>query len=98
MCGATSFFSEMTESILSWWQATKVSVVDQDGAESGTPCANASHLHHHGINDSIWQQYKSVRALFNAYLAAPIECVSIAPLHAHTSFFPHAHELTYHTS
>lgn len=72
MCGATTFFSEMKASILSWWEATGVSAVDQDGSESGTPCANASHSHH-GINDSNWKQYKGVRSLYNSYLAAPMK-------------------------
>ena len=57
MCGATEFFDEMEASMHAWWRATGVSVVSQDGAESSTPCANVSHKHHHGLNDSIWAQY-----------------------------------------
>ena len=49
-----------------------VSTVAQDGAESNTPCANESHSHHHGLNDSIWQQYKAVRRTFNTYLTTPM--------------------------
>ena len=55
-----------------WWRATGVSVVAQDGAESNSPCANRSHAHHHGLNDSIWQQYKAVRRTFNKYLTTPM--------------------------
>jgi hypothetical protein len=51
--------------------STGVSAVDQDGAETGTPCANASHEHHHGLDDSVWQQYRRVRDLFHSYLKAP---------------------------
>jgi hypothetical protein len=72
MCGATEFYDKMEASMHAWWKATGVSVVAQDGAESGTPCANESHTHHHGLNDSIWQQYKAVRRTFNTYLTTPM--------------------------
>eukprot|EP01046_Picozoa_sp_COSAG06_P103629 COSAG06_NODE_49806_length_323_cov_0.602679_1_plen_64_part_10 len=45
-------------------QKTAVGAVSQDGAESGTPCANESHAHHHGLNDSIWEQYKVRKTRF----------------------------------
>ena len=35
---------------------------------SNSACANESHAHHHGLNDSIWQQYKAVRRTFNTCL------------------------------
>lgn len=42
------------------------------GAETGTPCANVSHAHHHGLNDSLWEQYKAVRRTFQQYLITPM--------------------------
>ena len=71
LCGATEFYDQMEASMLAWWHATGVSVVDQDGSESSTPCANESHLHHHGLNDSIWEQYRAVRRTYHEYLLAP---------------------------
>lgn len=71
MCGATDFFERMRVTVLEWWNQTGVSAVDQDGAESDTPCANVSHTYHHGVNDSIWMQYKAVRRTFQDYLSAP---------------------------
>eukprot|EP00040_Diaphanoeca_grandis_P036541 m.233286 g.233286 ORF g.233286 m.233286 type:complete len:895 (+) comp33639_c0_seq1:188-2872(+) len=73
MCGATTFYDAMEASMHAWWRATGVSVVAQDGAESATPCANESHVHHHGLNDSLWQQYKAVRRTFNTYLTTPMQ-------------------------
>lgn len=32
------------------------------------PCANASHAHHHGLDDSIWEQWLRVHATFKQYL------------------------------
>lgn len=71
MCGATEFYDEMKSSMLDWWRAVGATLVDQDGAESATPCANASHANHHGLNDSLWVQYQSVRSTFHDYLSAP---------------------------
>ena len=72
MCGATKFYDAMEHSMHDWWRRTGVSVVAQDGAESTTPCANESHSNHHGLNDSVWEQYKAVRRTFNAYLTTPM--------------------------
>jgi hypothetical protein len=72
LCSATRFYDEMEASMHHWWRATGVSVVDQDGAETGTPCANMSHAHHHGLNDSLWEQYKAVRRTFQQYLTTPM--------------------------
>eukprot|EP00038_Savillea_parva_P010018 m.187380 g.187380 ORF g.187380 m.187380 type:complete len:1011 (+) comp17050_c0_seq1:40-3072(+) len=71
MCGATAFFTAMAESITDWWRATAVSAVDQDGGESNRACANTSHAHHHGVNDSIWMEYQAVRDLYQTYLSLP---------------------------
>ena len=71
MCGATDFYSGLEASVLAWWRATGVSATNQDGAESATPCANESHAHHHGLNDSLWTQYQAVRRTFHGYLTAP---------------------------
>ena len=78
MCGATEFYDAMEASMHAWWRATGVSVVLQDGAESMTPCANESHAHHHGLNDSVWEQYKAVRRTFNTYLTTPMHIRSSA--------------------
>ena len=48
-----------------------MSVVEQDGAEVASACANESHAGHHGLNDSMWMQYQSVRRTYHAYLARP---------------------------
>ena len=72
LCGATEFYDRMEASMHAWWRATGVSTVAQDGAESNTACANESHAHHHGLNDSIWAQYKAVRRTFNTYLTTPM--------------------------
>ena len=54
MCGATEFYDEMEDTMHAWWRATGVTAVDQDGAETATPCANESHANHHGLNDSVY--------------------------------------------
>jgi len=46
-------------------------VIEQDGSASATPCANESHSGHHGLNDSIWTQYLSVRNTYHDYLKRP---------------------------
>ena len=71
LCGATSFYDRMDASMQEWWSATGVTTADPDGAESGTPCANASHAHHNGLNDTIWEQYKAMRRTTHWMLALP---------------------------
>ena len=61
----------MRESMLDFWEETGMTVVEQDGAASATPCANESHSGHHGLNDSVWMQYLSVRNTYHDYLQRP---------------------------
>lgn len=68
-CAATEWFDAMTASVLKFWEETGMTVTEQDGAESDSPCANASHAHHHGLNDSVWRKWEAVHAVFRAYLA-----------------------------
>ena len=51
--------------------AKGVTTADPDGAESGTPCSNASHAHHNGLNDTDWEQYKAMRKTTHWQLASP---------------------------
>jgi hypothetical protein len=43
LCAATTFYDEMEATMLEWWDETGMVAVDQDGAETNTPCSNASH-------------------------------------------------------
>jgi hypothetical protein len=68
LCSATEWFDSMVASVLSFWDATGMTVTEQDGAESNSPCANESHVHHHGLNDSVWVKWNRVHDTFKAYL------------------------------
>ena len=68
LCSATSFFDDLRASVLSFWDATGMTITEQDGAESDSPCANASHEHHHGLNDSVWTKWQAVHTTFRGYL------------------------------
>ena len=58
----------MSTSVLDFWDATGLTAVDQDGAETfGPVCANESHVHHHGLNDSLWVNYQRTMSLFRSY-------------------------------
>ena len=78
LCGATEFYDDMRESMLDFWEETGMTVVEQDGAASATPCANESHSGHHGLNDSVWMQYLSVRNTYHDYLQRPDGSVGYA--------------------
>ena len=67
LCAGTEFFQEMTRSMLAFWRATGLSVVDQDGSRY-MPCAHKSHAHHHGNSDSMRVQFEEVKKLFREYL------------------------------
>ena len=54
--------------MLEFWDETGMTVVDQDGAETGGPvCANESHSHHHGLNDSLLVQWQKTQDTFKEY-------------------------------
>jgi hypothetical protein len=60
----------MKTSMLEFWRTVKLSAVDQDGSRY-MPCANASHAHHHGLNDSMTVQFEEIKSLFRTYLDIP---------------------------
>ena len=68
-CAASEWFQDMSRSVLDFWDATGMTATEQDGAESDSPCANESHAHHHGLNDSVWRKWEAVHGVFKAYLA-----------------------------
>jgi hypothetical protein len=68
LCSATDFYDGMEASIFDFWDRTGMTLTEQDGAESNSPCANASHLHHHGLNDSVWVKWQRVHDTFKGYL------------------------------
>jgi len=70
LCAGTSFYQTMKATMLSFWRTTKLSAVDQDGSRY-VPCSNASHAHHHGLNDSMRVQFDEIKTLFHAYLDIP---------------------------
>ena len=72
LCAGTSFYQDMKASMLEFWRTTKISTIDQDGSRY-MPCANKSHAHHHGSEDSILVQYDEVKELFHDYLSIPGE-------------------------
>ena len=69
LCSGTEFYDAMEASIFSFWDGTGMTLTEQDGAESNSPCANASHAHHHGLNDSVWVKWQRVHGTFRGYLA-----------------------------
>ena len=72
LCAGTEFYDQMEASMLRWWEAAHIAVVEQDGALGPTPCANESHRHHHGVNDSLWVQYQAVLRTYRQYLLLPL--------------------------
>jgi hypothetical protein len=68
LCAATEWYDALEASVLSFWDATGMTVTEQDGAESNSLCANASHAHHHGLNDSVWVKWNRVHDTFRAYM------------------------------
>lgn len=69
LCAGTEFYDAMEASMFAWWDATGQTAVEQDGAESDSPCANASHARHHGLNDSVWVKWGRVHDTFRGYMA-----------------------------
>lgn len=69
LCSATAFYRAMHDSVLDFWDATGISAVEPDGAESAQPCANTSHALHSGASDAIWQQWRMVQQTFQAFRA-----------------------------
>ena len=67
LCSATSFYDDMEASMLNFWDSTGMTAIEQDGGDSDTPCANASHAHHHGLNDSIWMKYNRAHGTYKSY-------------------------------
>ena len=70
MCTATKHYDAMLGSMLDWWDAGTPRLVEQDGGESDKPCANASHQHHRGLNDSIWRKWEAVHATYHGAIAS----------------------------
>ena len=69
-CAASEWFvDELIPSVLAFWDATGMTVTEQDGAESNSLCANASHAHHRGLNDSVWRKWERVHDVFRGYLS-----------------------------
>jgi len=69
LCAASEFYDALEASIFQFWEGTGMSITEQDGAESASPCANASHAHHHGLNDSVWVKWQRVHGTFKGYLS-----------------------------
>ncbi len=69
LCSATDFYDAMEASIFDFWDRMGITITEQDGAERNSPCANASHLHYHGLNDSVWVKRQRVHATFKGYLS-----------------------------
>ena len=70
LCAGTSFYQRMKATMLEFWRTVKLSAIDQDGSRY-MPCANASHAHHHGRNDSMRVQFEEVKSLFHTYIDIP---------------------------
>eukprot|EP00041_Stephanoeca_diplocostata_P008162 m.118197 g.118197 ORF g.118197 m.118197 type:complete len:483 (-) comp17200_c0_seq1:723-2171(-) len=68
LCSANAYFDAMRASMLEFWDTTGMTVIDQDGAEIGESCANVSHVHHHGLNDSIVMQWRAMEDTFREYM------------------------------
>jgi hypothetical protein len=69
LCAGNEWYDAMEASVFAFWDGTGMTVTEQDGAESNSPCANASHVHHHGLNDSVWVKWGAVHRTFRGYLA-----------------------------
>lgn len=67
-CSASEWFDEMMDTVFAFWDATGITITEQDGAESDSPCANVSHIHHHGLNDSVWMKWNKAHDVFRGYL------------------------------
>ena len=69
LCAGSEWYDAMEASVLAFWDATGMTVTEQDGAESDSPCANASHARHHGLNDSVLVKWQRVHDTFRAFAA-----------------------------
>ena len=67
-CSASEWFDEMVSTLFNFWDSTGITITEQDGAESDSPCANVSHIHHHGLNDSVWVKWNVAHTVFRGYL------------------------------
>eukprot|EP01116_Phalansterium_solitarium_P011869 TRINITY_DN276_c0_g1_i16.p1 TRINITY_DN276_c0_g1~~TRINITY_DN276_c0_g1_i16.p1 ORF type:complete len:615 (+),score=71.13 TRINITY_DN276_c0_g1_i16:571-2415(+) len=76
-CFASGWNDFLLEDIQVFMNATGLTMVETDGPYPGYPCANTSHVHHHGVGDSVYQQtrlqsefYQALRDL-DVYIHAP---------------------------
>jgi hypothetical protein len=76
-CWASHWRDFLGNQVESFMNATGLSMIETDGPYGGYGCANASHAHHHGEGDSIYQQvrgqsefYKQLRNR-GAFINAP---------------------------
>jgi hypothetical protein len=72
LCAGTTFYQQMKATMLDFWRTVQLSVIDQDGSRY-MGCANSSHAHHNGANDSMRVQFDEIKSLFHTYLAIPGE-------------------------
>lgn len=87
LCSANTYFDAMRTSMLAFWDATGMTVIDQDGAEIGQPCVRVLSLHAQWISVSVCSVvYRCVCvfceimwlcALFIGVFVCPDKCVCV---------------------
>ena len=55
-CFASGWYDDLLNKTLSFLEYTGISMVETDGPYGGYTCKSQTHQHHHGLEDSVYQQ------------------------------------------
>lgn len=63
-CLASEWGYEYFDKIRTFFERTGMSCFEHDGSYPGDVCASTTHTHHKGLNDSQWEQFYKITALY----------------------------------
>lgn len=63
-CLSSDWGYDYFRKIKQFFEKTGMDVFEHDGSYSGDPCASTTHAHHHGLEDSQWQQRLQLQSLY----------------------------------
>ncbi len=76
-CLASSWSDGYYARMLHFIQATGINIIEDDGSYPGDLCASTTHAHHRGLNDSQWNQWRTITGFYQnlrsqgVYINAP---------------------------
>ena len=63
-CLSSEWGYDYFRKVKQFYEKTGMDVLEHDGSYSGDPCASTTHAHHHGLEDSQWQQRLQLQNLY----------------------------------